>query len=112
MQPEAVGERRQPGRLAAAPQPDVGGRVLAQVPPDLVDLVLLSHLESFEPERVKRALRATFETRNTHSLPAQLPSPPLDWDEPYAALGRELDLPAQSLSEAFSYLDAWWQELR
>jgi hypothetical protein len=46
---------------------------------DLVDLVLLLHLGEVEPERVSRALRATFEMRGTHPLPTRLPEPPEDW---------------------------------
>jgi len=77
---------------------------------DLVDLVLLVHSGQLKPERVKQALRATFETRGTHPLPTQLPMPPTDWAEPYAALAQELGLPASTLQEARTYLDAYWQE--
>ena len=42
---------------------------------DLVDLVLVVHSEHLEPERIRRALRATFKTRDTHPLPARLPEP-------------------------------------
>lgn len=53
---------------------------------DLVDLMLMLQSERLEPERVRQALVATFETRGTHPLPAKLPAPPREWDEPYAAL--------------------------
>ena len=77
---------------------------------DLVDLVLLLRSGQLKPERVKQALRATFEIRGTHSLPAQVPMPPLEWAEPYAALAGELGLPALTLEEAHTCLDTPWKE--
>lgn len=76
---------------------------------DLVDLVLLVHSGQLDPHRVRQALRATFETRGTHSLPVQLPMPPAEWRDPYAALAEELGLPALTLQEARTYLDGHWQ---
>jgi hypothetical protein len=77
---------------------------------DLVDLVLLIVSGQVEPERARRALRATFETRATHPLPLRLPEPPQDWAKPYAALAQELDLPASTLPEAYAYLAGYWSE--
>ncbi len=77
---------------------------------DLVDLVLLIHSGQIEPERARRALRATFETRATHPLPLKLPEPPQDWAGPYAALARELDLPASTLPQAYVCLADYWSE--
>jgi hypothetical protein len=75
---------------------------------DMVDLVLLVNSGLLEPDRLKCALRATFGTRGTHSLPTNLPEPPPDWAESYAALAQELELPALTLQEAHTYLDAYW----
>jgi hypothetical protein len=75
---------------------------------DLVDLVLLLHSRQLEPERVRQALKASFEARGTHTLPTQLPKPPADWVEAYAALARELGLSALTLEEAYTYLDTYW----
>lgn len=77
---------------------------------DLVDLVLLIHTGQVDPERARYALRATFETRASHPLPFQLPEPPQDWAEPYAALAQDLDLPAETLSQAYAYLASYWSE--
>ncbi|MGD8794278.1 MAG: nucleotidyl transferase AbiEii/AbiGii toxin family protein [Anaerolineae bacterium] len=77
---------------------------------DLVDLVLLIHAGQVEPERARLALRATFGTRSSHPLPFQLPEPPQDWVEPYAALARDLALPAATLSQAYAYLASYWSE--
>jgi hypothetical protein len=77
---------------------------------DMVDLVLLIHAGQVEPERARRALRATFTARATHRLPLELPEPPQDWAEPYAALAQDLDLPAAALSQAYAYLAGYWSE--
>ena len=77
---------------------------------DIVDIVLLMDSGLLEPNRVKRALRATFETRGTHPLPERLPMPPTDWAEPYAALAQDLQLPVVTLQEAYTYLNTCWQE--
>ena len=76
---------------------------------DLVDLVLLLHLNLLEPEAVRQALAATFTVRSTHPLPEQLPPPPDNWAGSYTAQARDLHLPAQSLEEAISYLETYWQ---
>jgi len=77
---------------------------------DMVDLVLLVDSELLEPDRVKRALRATFEARKTHQIPTRLPMPPTDWAEPYAALAQDLQLPIMALQEAYTCLNTYWQE--
>ena len=77
---------------------------------DLVDLVLLAQSEQLEPERIRRALEATFQRRGTHPLPIKLPAPPRDWAEPYAALAKELGLPAPTSAEAHAYLDVHWRK--
>jgi hypothetical protein len=77
---------------------------------DLVDLVLLIHAGQVDPERIGSALRATFAARASHPLPFQLPEPPQDWAEPYAALAQDLDLPAATLSQAYAYLAGYWSE--
>jgi hypothetical protein len=77
---------------------------------DLVDLVLLVDSGVLEPERLRHALRATFEKRSTHPLPNWLPEPPLAWAESYVALAQDLRLPALTLHEAYSCLDTYWQE--
>ena len=76
---------------------------------DLVDLVLLAQLGQVEPERIRRALAATFKSRGTHPLPTKLPTPPGDWAEPYADLAEKLGLDARTLAQAYTCLDAYWR---
>jgi hypothetical protein len=76
---------------------------------DLVDLMLLVDSGRLEPDHVKRALGATFETRKTHPLPPRLPEPPPAWEESYVALAQELGLSALTLRAAHAHLEAYWQ---
>jgi predicted nucleotidyltransferase component of viral defense system len=76
---------------------------------DLVDLVLLVDSDLLDPDHVRQAVAATFDTRKTHQLPTQLPEPPIDWSDSYAALARELGLPVLNLESAYTYLETYWQ---
>jgi len=64
-----------------------GGRTNSRVK-DLVDMVLLIELGGMTKEVLAKAIRATFERRGTHDLPAPLPVPPEDWAKPFAALAK------------------------
>lgn len=59
---------------------------------DLIDIVLMSELASFELGRLRDAIVRTFEERDTHELPASLPAPPSEWAQPYRSLAEEVDL--------------------
>jgi predicted nucleotidyltransferase component of viral defense system len=59
---------------------------------DLIDLVLMSELASFEYGRLRDAIVRTFGERDTHELPASLPPPSGDWSQPYRALATEVGL--------------------
>ena len=76
---------------------------------DLVDIILLIDLGQLDPDRCRNALRATFEDRQTQELPTRLPRPAPEWAEAYATLAGDLDLSAQDLDKAYSYLDSTWQ---
>ncbi|HOU13412.1 MAG TPA: nucleotidyl transferase AbiEii/AbiGii toxin family protein [Anaerolineae bacterium] len=77
---------------------------------DLADLVLLITSGMLDALRVRTALHATFETRGTHALPDDLPSPPRGWAAAYAALAQEFALPAATLDEAYGLVCNYWQE--
>ncbi len=59
---------------------------------DLVDLVMISSLFTFEAGRLRRALTATFGARATHDLPEGLPSPPTEWRIAYRKIAAEMHL--------------------
>lgn len=60
---------------------------------DLVDLVLIQALATFEAGRLRAALEATFAARGLQVLPTALPPPPVAWSAPYRTLAREVGLP-------------------
>ena len=64
---------------------------------DLLDIWLIAGAEAFDAARLCKALLATFEARNTHPLPLQLPNPPYAWASPFRALARSLGLEGQML---------------
>jgi len=78
---------------------------------DLVDLVLLITSGLLDSERVRSALLATFQTRDTHALPDVLPEPPATWVESYAALAQEFALPATTLDAAVTLVSDYWREI-
>jgi len=60
---------------------------------DLLDLALLSGSGDLDSQRLLDALRLTFERRATHTMPAELAAPPLEWQLPFQALAEECGLP-------------------
>ncbi|MDD5468347.1 MAG: nucleotidyl transferase AbiEii/AbiGii toxin family protein [Anaerolineales bacterium] len=67
---------------------------------DFVDILLLAELEKIYSKRLDRAIRATFESRKTHSPPREVPDPPAEWSIPYQKLAAEVSLIYPTLDEA------------
>jgi hypothetical protein len=65
---------------------------------DLPDLALLGQAGAREAAKIREALEQTFTFRKTHPVPERLPDPPTEWEEPYAAMAAEDDLPWPTLS--------------
>lgn len=65
---------------------------------DLVDLLLMRELTT-DLEGVRAACGEVFELRARHEWPPLL-DPPTFWEEPFAALAEEVDLPLDSLAHA------------
>ena len=59
---------------------------------DLVDLVMMSSLFSFQAGRLRQALMATFAARGTHRLPDALPPPPTQWRAEYRTMAADVGL--------------------
>jgi hypothetical protein len=76
---------------------------------DLVDIALLIESGEMNPERVRSALRATFDRRKTHPIPERLEKPAENWGKPFTALASECGL-KKNLSEAFEVLDSFFSE--
>lgn len=52
-------------------------------PKDLIDMVLIGELATFEPTRLRHVITGLFDARGTHPVPTILPAPPADWSRPY-----------------------------
>jgi predicted nucleotidyltransferase component of viral defense system len=59
---------------------------------DLIDIVLMRELASFDFGRLRAAIVRAFSERETHALPKSLPAPPPEWSPPYRALADEVGL--------------------
>lgn len=59
---------------------------------DLIDIVLMSELASFEFDGLRAAIVQVFDMRATHELPASMAAPPREWAVPYRALAEEVGL--------------------
>ncbi len=56
---------------------------------DLVDLVLLIERTTLDATRLPRAIRETFQRRNTHPVPIALAPPPASWSGPFSEMAAE-----------------------
>ncbi len=78
---------------------------------DLVDMVLLIETGPPELSRVVEALRATFNTRNTHALPEALSPPPESWKNDFATMAAEAQLSSSDYLEGYALLLRFWSDL-
>lgn len=75
---------------------------------DIVDLTLISFHFPVPAGRLRDAVRFTFDSRGSHSVPARLPSPPSQWTAPYARMAAEVGLDPDLLvgyEQARAFLD-------
>ena len=59
---------------------------------DLVDIVLMSELRSFEYDRLRKTIVRLFQMRAPHDLPSSLPVPQPEWAIPYRPLADDTGL--------------------
>jgi hypothetical protein len=76
---------------------------------DLIDILLLMRMRSLDFENLKANLQKVFKIRNTHVVPLQLPTPPLEWIEPYSALAEECGI-EKNLSFAFQEIVSFFSK--
>lgn len=60
---------------------------------DLPDIALLASVRTVEAGTLRTAIQRTWTHRDTHPLPAAVPSPPEFWAAPYAEIARTNGLP-------------------
>jgi predicted nucleotidyltransferase component of viral defense system len=83
-------------------------------PKDLIDMVLISELASFDAVRLRDVIDRLFQARGAHSVPQSLPGPPGDWSRPYRALAVEVDIdpdPAVGHAQVAGLLDPLLQDM-
>lgn len=59
---------------------------------DLVDLILLIERTRLDAARLPRAIRETFQRRQTHEIPSALIPPPASWAAPFSEMAPECGL--------------------
>jgi hypothetical protein len=69
-------------------------------PKDLVDILLIARSERLDAASLRRALDVMFGQRELQTLPASLPPPPTNWEEPYHRMAAEVGV-EQDLDKAF-----------
>ena len=67
---------------------------------DFIDILLLAKIGTIDSIRLSKAIQATFEARNTHPLPPEMPDPPLEWQKPYQKMAAEVDVVFRTLDSA------------
>ncbi len=75
---------------------------------DLIDLAMIASSFDFLAGRLRQALRATFDARASHLMPAKLPPPPPEWRTPYRRMAGEVGLDpdvAVGYEQARGFLD-------
>jgi len=77
---------------------------------DMIDMVLLTQKGDMDSTKVLDALHKTFERRNTHLLPAELPNPPEVWAGKFAELAAECKL-GLSFADAFRLVSDFYSDL-
>jgi hypothetical protein len=66
---------------------------------DLVDLALMADGLRFHYDALRTSIEATFEFRDTHSVPTDLPDVPASWSDQYTGLRDENNLPWDSVEQ-------------
>jgi predicted nucleotidyltransferase component of viral defense system len=74
---------------------------------DLIDILLLMKMRTLNLGTLNMNLQKVFKIRNTHALPSQLPTPPLEWTQPYSNLAEECGL-EKNLSLAFQEIASFF----
>ena len=78
---------------------------------DLVDMALLIRSGLADRQEISEAIRKTFTTYGTHSIPDRLPSPPDEWQPVYDEIVKSTQLPLPDMLGAFALLDEYWRGL-
>ena len=75
---------------------------------DLVDLFLIFRFEKFSNEKIKDCIKETFNKRNTHKVPTELPSPNESWEKPFKSMMDSIDEKV-AIQEAFQFVNQYFK---
>ncbi len=67
---------------------------------DLVDILLMAGFGEISAQDLQMALKATFDVRKTHSLPATMPTPPRSWASSFRRMVGDVGLSYATLESA------------
>jgi hypothetical protein len=73
---------------------------------DLVDMFLIAEMENIDSKSFVNAIKKTFENRSTHLIPAELPTPPRDWEKPFNKMAGDIGINL-TLNKAFDKLEVF-----
>ncbi len=59
---------------------------------DLIDMVLLLNIKTPQSDEMHLTLQKVFKKRNTHPIPKELNSPPIQWKVPFSSMAAECGL--------------------
>lgn len=77
---------------------------------DLVDLILLIQLETFEKEKTKKTIQKIFKYRDTHPVPEKLDPPPVNWEPKFKKLAKECNI-QKDMPESFELLFDFFHQI-
>jgi hypothetical protein len=109
LKPTLAVEQHLAERLHAYSRTYAGGQPSSRVK-DLVDIVVIARTTTVDGDRLRQAVAAIFERRDTHEPPPALASPPRDWPRPWATLVEHLPADAD-LASGFSVAAAFWDPM-
>ena len=76
---------------------------------DLVDLLVITAVETVDGAELLESVTATFEARRSHEIPTALPPPERSWVLPFRRLASEAPAsPTTTLDEAFARVQKFW----
>jgi hypothetical protein len=76
---------------------------------DLVDLLVMTAVETIDGMELIKSVRATFGVRRSHEIPVSLPAPERSWALPFKRLATEAPAaPTTDLDEAFDRVRVFW----
>ena len=67
---------------------------------DFADILLMAELGEVDGKLLVQAIQATFDARQTHSIPEKFPDMPTSWSLPFRKIAEEVDMNYRTLEDA------------